>query len=61
MNMIIADITGLDHVKIGDEVIIVGNQEELSISVDSFSEISQQVNYEILSRLPRNIPRKLVE
>ncbi|MDP8231565.1 MAG: alanine racemase [Candidatus Zophobacter franzmannii] len=61
MNMIIANLTNLDDAKIGDEVIIVGTQNDLSISVDSFSEISQQVNYEILSRIPLDIHRKLVE
>ena len=63
MNMIIADITTLpeDSVQIGDEVVIVGVQDNLEISVDSFSEISQQVNYEILSRIPKEIPRYIID
>ncbi len=63
MNMIIADITALpeNQVQVGDEVVIVGVQDDLVISVDSFSEISQQVNYEILSRIPKDIPRYIVD
>ncbi len=63
MNMIIADITALpdNQVQIGDEVVIVGEQDDLEISVDSFSEISQQVNYEILSRIPKEIPRYIID
>ncbi len=59
MNMIIADVTDLFSVNVGDEVVIVGEQKNHIITVDSFSEISQQVNYEILSRIPREIPRIL--
>ncbi|MBN2835180.1 MAG: alanine racemase [Candidatus Delongbacteria bacterium] len=61
MNMIIVDVTSLESVKIKDEVVLIGEQNDLTISVDSFSEISQQINYEILSRLPLNIPRKIIK
>ncbi len=61
MNMIIADITQLFSAAVGDEVVIVGQQKNHTITVDSFSEISQQVNYEILSRIPREIPRILTD
>ena len=61
MNMIIADVTQLFSANVGDEVVIVGDQKNHTITVDSFSEISQQVNYEILSRIPREIPRILVD
>ncbi|MFO7811237.1 MAG: alanine racemase [Candidatus Delongbacteria bacterium] len=57
MNMIIVDVTSAGEVKPGDSATLIGTQNDLSISVDSFGEISQQINYEILSRLPRDIPR----
>lgn len=61
MNMIIVNVTLLDNVKVGDEAVLIGTQHDITISVDSFSEISQQINYEILSRLPLNIPRIVIE
>lgn len=61
MNMITIDITRAGDVKPGDEVILIGEQNDMAISVDSFSEITQQINYEILSRLSRDIPRIVVE
>lgn len=61
MNMVIVDITHLFNAKVGDEVVIVGEQKDHIITVDAFSEISQQVNYEILSRISRDIPRILVD
>ena len=61
MNMIIVDVTNLFSAEVGDEVVIVGEQKNHIITVDAFSEISQQVNYEILSRISRDIPRILVD
>lgn len=59
MNMLIADITSLPEVQPGDEVVLIGKQENLSISVASFSELSNQLNYELLTRLPSNLQRHL--
>lgn len=57
MNMIIVDATNLPDVKKGDEVVLIGHQGEQSISVASFSDLSDQLNYELLTRLPHDIPR----
>jgi len=57
MNMLIADVTNVTNTKIGDEVVLIGRQGDLVISVASFSELSDQLNYELLTRLPADIPR----
>tara|TARA_R110001592_G_scaffold271645_3_gene538199 strand:+ start:5752 stop:6903 length:1152 start_codon:yes stop_codon:yes gene_type:complete len=57
MNMIIVDATNLSGVKKGDEVVLIGSQGEQCISVSSFSDLSDQLNYELLTRLPHDIPR----
>ena len=59
MNMLSVDITDLENVKKGDEVVLIGNQGDQEISVSSFSQYSDQINYELLTRLPANIPRKV--
>lgn len=61
MNVMTIDITGISNVNIGDEVVIIGEQGDLEISVASFSELSDQVNYETLTRLPADIPRQIVD
>jgi alanine racemase len=61
MNMIIADVTAVQDVKNGDEVVLIGYQNDLQISVSSFSDYTDQLNYETLANLPLNIPRKLVD
>ena len=61
MNMLIADISKIPGVKIGDEVILIGRQGDLTISVSSFGELSNQFNYELLTRLPGDIPRIITQ
>ncbi|MCG8410915.1 MAG: alanine racemase [Bacteroidales bacterium] len=61
MNMLIADVTTVKSVKIGDEVVLIGKQGDLSIPVASFSEFSDQLNYELLTRLPAEIPRVIIK
>jgi alanine racemase len=60
MNMLIADVTKVPGVRTGDEVVLIGTQDELTISVASFSEFSNQLNYELLTRLPVDTPRVVV-
>jgi alanine racemase len=57
MNMIVGDVTKLKNVNIGDEVVIIGKQGKHQLSVASFSELSNLVNYELLTRLPTDINR----
>lgn len=60
MNMMSADVTQAPETKKGDEVVIIGDQGELSISVAPFGEVSDQMNYERLTKLSTRIPRKVV-
>ena len=59
MNCISVDATQLSDLSIGDEVILIGKQGEQEVSVASFGERSEQLNYELLTRLPHSIPRTL--
>lgn len=61
MNLMIIDLEKMNSAEIGDEVVLIGKQGEQEISVASFGEMSNQLNYELLTRLPVNIPRKVVE
>ncbi|RZS95552.1 alanine racemase [Cecembia calidifontis] len=61
MNSIAVDVTDLEKVQKGDEAVIIGCQGGKELSVASFGESSQQVNYELLTRLPQDIPRFVVD
>lgn len=60
MNMMMLDVSQVEGVEKGDEVVLIGSQGDLTISVSSFSEYSDQLNYELLTRLPHDIPRHVV-
>lgn len=61
MNCMAVDITDNPSVKIGDKVTMIGDQKDISISVASFGEMSNQLNYELLTRLPQDTPRMVVD
>lgn len=57
MNMTAFDITNIPETKINDEVILIGQDQNLEITVASFSDMSDLLNYELLTRLPLSISR----
>ncbi len=61
MNMIVIDVTDIPGVQVGDEAVLIGNQMDESITVHSFSEMTEQLNYEMLTRLSSTIPRVIEE
>ncbi len=61
MNTMTVNVTDIPNVERGDEVVIIGKQKRLSISISSFCEMSDQLNYQLLTRLPADIPRFIVQ
>jgi alanine racemase len=61
MNMMVVDVTDVADVKEGDEVVLIGSQGKNTITVSSFSDMNNSLNYELLTRLPNHIPRYIVD
>ncbi len=61
MNMASFDVTNVPQVTAGDSVTLIGEQNGVEISVSSFSDLSDQLNYELLTRLPASIPRSILK
>lgn len=61
MNVLMVDVTSVPDVALNDEVVLLGHQGEENITVASFAELSTQLNYELLTRLPMNIPRYIID
>ncbi|MEX2369433.1 MAG: alanine racemase [Bacteroidales bacterium] len=61
MNMLVIDVTDVKRPKIGDEVVLIGSQGDMNISVSSFGDMTNSMNYELLTRLPTHIPRRVVD
>lgn len=61
MNLLTIDITDIPEVSKGDEVVIIGKQGEQEMTVASFSEMRNFMNYEVLVQIPGSLPRTIVE
>lgn len=61
MNLFMVDVTHIRGVKVGDEVVLIGKQKNNSITISSFSDFANQLNNELMSRLPADIPRRIVK
>ena len=61
MSMTLIDVTHIPGVEKGDEVVVIGSQGRSTISVASFSDMADVMNYEALVRLPSEIPRTVLK
>ncbi len=60
MDWILADVTGLDAVKSGDEAILLGEGEDLRISANEMAENAGTIPYEVLCKISRRVLRVYV-
>jgi len=62
MNMVVVDVTEMkNEVNVGDEVVLIGRQGNQTMTVSSFSDMNNSMNYELLTRLPDHIPKSPVQ
>ncbi len=57
MDQMMFDITDLNDIKVGDVITILGKDEEEIITIDSWAEKLNTINYEIPCRLRVRLPR----
>ena len=57
MDSFMVDVTDLDNVQVGDEVIIWDNE---NITLDDLANKCNTINYEILSTVGPRVPRKFI-
>ena len=57
MDQMMIDVTGIENVNIGDEVVLFGKD----LSVDEIARISDTINYEIICDISPRVPRVAVE
>ena len=60
MNVLTVDVTDIPNVNKGDEVVIIGKQGEQEMTVSSFSNMRDNLNYEVLVQIPPSVPREIV-
>ncbi|MDP3710254.1 MAG: alanine racemase [bacterium] len=57
MDMVIVDVTGIDKIKVGDEVVLIGRQGQESIWADELARKIDCSHYELLTRINPLIKR----
>jgi alanine racemase len=61
MDQCLIDVTALrGRVKLGDEVVIIGQQGEDTVTVDELAEKLGTINYEIVTSIAQRVPRTAV-
>jgi alanine racemase len=58
MDLTLADVTGLPGVSVGDEVILLGTLDGLSVDAREHAELANTNVYEILCAISKRVPRK---
>ncbi len=61
MDQCMIDVTDIENVKVGDEVILLGEQGNLKFNADDIAEIMGTINYEILCMIKYRIPRVYIK
>lgn len=61
MDQFMVDVTDIDDVKIGDEVVIMGKQGGLEVSADEIASVMGTINYEVICLISRRVPRVYFE
>ncbi|WP_448375072.1 alanine racemase [Fervidobacterium sp.] len=58
MDQFMVDVTHLEDVKIGDEVVLIGKQGENQITAEEIAKMVGTINYEVTCRISERVPRK---
>jgi len=62
MDMCLIDVTALrGHVELGDEVVIIGVQQQQEITADELADKLGTINYEIVTAISHRVPRIVVQ
>ena len=58
MDLTLVDVTGLPDVSVGDEVILLGSMDGLSVDAREHAALASTVLYEILCGISKRVPRR---
>ena len=57
MDQCMIDVTDVGTVKVGDEVILLGEHGNTRFNADDLAELLDTINYEIICMIGRRVPR----
>ena len=57
MDQLMADVSDLPEVKVGDTVTLIGRDGQEAISADELASLEGSINYEVVCGLSKRVPR----
>lgn len=57
MDQVMLDISGIDDVRVGDEVTVIGNGSDNALSFDDIAKLTGTINYEVVCLVGKRVPR----
>lgn len=61
MDQCMVDVTDIEGVKLGDEVILIGEKNGVKFNADDIAQLIGTINYEIICMLKNRVPRMYLE
>jgi len=61
MDLTLVDVTGLNGVSVGDEVILLGSSDGLSVDAREHAQLAKTIPYEILCNISKRVPRRPIQ
>ena len=61
MDQTMIDISDIDNVKVGDEVTVIGNGENNTMSFDDIAKMTGTINYEVVCLVGKRVPRVYIK
>ena len=61
MDQCMVDVTEIKNVKVGDEVVLMGEQGGLNFTADHLAELVGTINYEITCMISKRVPRVYIQ
>ena len=58
MDHVMLDVTGLDGVRAGDEVVLIGTQGGRTVTADDLAAACGTINYEVVTAIHQRVPRR---
>ena len=61
MDLTLADVTGIPGIDVGDEVVLLGSSDGISVDAREHAELANTIPYEILCAISKRVPRRYTE
>ena len=60
MDQFMVDVSHIENVNAGDEVILIGQKNGLTVSADEIAKLTYTINYEVICNISKRVPREVV-